>query len=150
MKKFVFTLAALYNYKQVQEKQKQIECAEAREKLSELVNRETVLKQSLETATEGYRDSAKKETTVHALMAYSRYTKDLMDQIDQVAGEIVKAQKVLDEKQAELVGILREIKTLENLRQEQYRQYLKESEKEEERIIGDLVSFNTTVPDEDE
>ncbi len=36
----------------------------------------------------------------------------------------------------------REIRAIEELREEQYRAYLEEASKEEERILSDLISFN--------
>ena len=38
---------------------------------------------------------------------------------------------------------MRELKTYNKLRAEQYQEYMKEVQAEEEKEIGDLVSFNT-------
>ena len=41
--------------------------------------------------------------------------------------------------------MVKEIKTIEKLREEQYKAYLEEVSKEEEKVLGDLISFNKTM-----
>ena len=71
--------------------------------------------------------------------AYFRYLRDAREVL---AAKIVKAEEHKEKCQALLITTMRELKTYENLRAEQYAAYLKEVQAEEEKNMGDLVSFN--------
>ena len=64
-----------------------------------------------------------------------------------VRERIKKAEKIVSECQSRLIVTMKEIKTYDKLRAEQYQEYLKEVQSEEEKVIGDLVSF-TTISEE--
>ena len=146
MKKFVFSLQALFDYKLTVEKQQKAELRKAQQFLKELIAEELRLlnayaenERSLEKALRENKDVA---TALSEHDAYFRYLRDALKEIRE---RIVRAEKIVAECQARLIITMREIKTYNKLRSEQYYEYLKEVQSEEEKEIGDLVSFNTIV-----
>ena len=143
MKKFVFSLQALFDYKITVEKQQKAELRKAQQFLKELIAEELRLlnayaenERSLEKAL---RENIDVATALSEHDAYFRYLRDALKEIRE---RIVRAEKVVAECQARLIITMREIKTYNKLRTEQYYEYLKEVQSEEEKEIGDLVSFN--------
>ena len=143
MKKFVFSLQALYDYKLTVEKEQKAELRNAQQRLKELMAEELRLlnayaenERSLERAL---RDNI---NVASALTEHDAYFRFLRDALKEIRERIVRAEKVVAECQARLIITMREIKTYKKLRTEQYHEYLKEIQTEEEKEIGDLVSFN--------
>jgi len=144
MKKFVFSLQALYNYKETVERMQKAELKKAQQRLKELLSEEQRLlnayadnERSLEKAL---RDNI---NVASALSEHDAYFRFLRDALIELRERIVRAEKVVSECQARLIITMKEIKTYNKLRAEQYQEYLKEVQTEEEKEIGDLVSFNT-------
>ena len=146
MKKFVFTLQALFDYKITVEKQQKAELRTAQQTLRELLDEEQRL---LEAYAENERslENALRENIdiVAALAEHDAFFRFLRDALKELRERIVKAEQVVSECQARLIITMREIKTYNKLRAEQYQEYLKEIQTEEEKEIGDLVSYNTVI-----
>jgi len=143
MKKFVFTLQALFDYKQTVEKVQKAELKRAREALGELLKEELRLlrayadnEQSLEKAL---RDNIDVGTALSEHDAYFRY---LRDALREIRVKIVEAEEVVSKCQERLIVTMKEIKTYNKLRDEQYQRYRKEIQAEDDKEMGDLVSFN--------
>ena len=148
MKKFVFSLQALYNYKITLEKQQKAELKKAQQALRELQDEEQRLLNAY-ADNERSLEKALLENTdiVTALSEHDAYFRFLREALIIVRERIVRAEKIVSECQARLIITMKEIKTYNKLRAEQYQEYLKEVQTEEEKEIGDLVSFNV-VSDE--
>jgi flagellar FliJ protein len=143
MKKFKFTLQALYNYKHTVEKLQKADLRRAQQALQELLDEERRLEQayadnerSLEKAL---RDNINVAT---ALTEHDAYFRFLRDALKEIRARIVKAEEVVRKCQERLIITMKEIKTYTKLRNEQYQKYLKEVQAEEDKEMGDLVSFN--------
>jgi len=146
MKKFVFSLQALYDYKLTVEKQQKADLKIAQHRLKELLAEEQRLliayaqnERSLEKAL---RDNLDIVTALSEHDAFFRYLRDALKEIRE---RIVRAEKLVAECQSRLMLTMREIKTYKKLRAEQYQDYMKEVQTEEEKEIGDLVSFNVVA-----
>ena len=144
MKKFVFSLQSLFKYKQTVEKQQKAELSAAQQALRALRDEEQRLmdayaenERSLENAL---RDNV---NIMSALSEHDAFFRYLRETLIELRVRIAKAEKVVSVCQARLIATMREIKTYNKLRAEQYQEYLKEVQSEEEKEIGDLVSFNT-------
>ncbi|MCL2046246.1 MAG: hypothetical protein FWG88_07655 [Oscillospiraceae bacterium] len=144
MKKFVFTLQALYNYKLTVEKTQKAELKIAQNALSELLDEEQRLleayaenERSLERALRENKNIPK------ALEEHDAYFRYLRDALLELRERIIAAEEYVAQCQERLIGTMKEIKTYEKLRAEQYYEYLKEVQLEEEKEMGDLVSYNT-------
>ena len=146
MKKFKFTLQPLYNYKLTVEKMQKAELQKAQQALRELLDEEQRLLQaytgnerSLNEALAGNKDIAA------ALQEHDIYFKYIRDELTVIRERIAKAEEAVAKCRRLLTKTMKELKTYTKLREEQYQRYLKEVQAEEDKEIGDLVSFNTVA-----
>ena len=144
MKKFVFTLQALYNYKLTVEKLQKAELKRAQQALRELLDEELRLlrayadnERSLEKALRENIDVAS------ALTEHDAYFRFLRDALKEIRERILEAEDVVTQCQNRLIITMKELKTYLKLREEQYFEYLKEVQTEDDKNMGDLVSFKT-------
>ena len=144
MKKFVFTLQALFNYKQTVEKQQKAELRNAQLALRELQKEELRLLEAYAENERSLEEALRSnENVVAALSEHDAYFRFLRDALKEIRERIARAERVVSECQARLITTMREIKTYTKLRAEQYQEYMKEIQTEEEKEMSDLVSFNT-------
>ena len=142
MKKFKFKLQPLVKYKETIERMQKEELRRAQEALKELQWEEQRLLQayadnerSLEEALE------KNENVAQALSEHDAYFRYLRDAIKVVREKIVKAEQVVINCQEKLIVTMKELKTYDKLREEQYQEYLMEVKAETEKEMDDIVSF---------
>jgi len=143
MKKFVFTLQALYDYKLSVEKNQKAELKKAQQALRDLIDEELRLLQAYadnERSLE--RALIQNEDVVPALSEHDAYFRFLRDALKEIRKRIARAEEVVAQCQERLIITMKEIKTYKKLRDEQFHEYMKEVQAEEDKEIGDLVSFN--------
>ena len=143
MKKFVFSLQPLFNYKMTVEKQQKAELKKAQQALRELLEEELRL-QNAYTENERSLERALRENTdvTSALIEHDAYFRFLRDALKELRLRIVEAEEYVTQCQAQLITTMKEIKTYTKLREEQYQIYRKEVQSEEDKEMGDIVSFN--------
>ena len=143
MKKFKFTLQPLYNYKLTVEKLQKAELRKAQQALRELLDEEQRLLDAY-AENELSLEKALRENidVITALTEHDAYFRFLRDAIKEVREKIVKAEEVVRKCQERLITTMKELKTYLKLRDEQYQEYLKEVQIEEDKNMSDLVSFN--------
>jgi len=143
MKKFKFTLQALYNYKQTVEKLQKADLRRAQLALKELLDEEERLLCAYADNERSLERALRENTDVStALIEHDAYFRFLRDALIKLRERIVKAEEVVLKCQERLIITMKEIKTYNKLREEQYHRYLKEIQAEEDKEMGDLVSFN--------
>jgi len=143
MKKFKFTLQALYNYKQTVERLQKAELSRAQQALDALLNEEQRLLRAYASNERSLEEALRKgENIVAALSEHDAYFRYLRDALIEIRKKIVEAEEVVRLCQERLILTMREIKTYLKLRDEQYHAYLKEVQAEEAKEMDDLVSFN--------
>ena len=146
MKKFKFTLQALYNYKLTIEKMQKAELQKARQALRELLDEEQRLLRAYAGNERSLKEALIENTDVAAALSeHDAYFTFLRDAIKEIRVRIAKAEEVVAKCQERLIITMKELKTYAKLRKEQYQAYLKEVQTEEDKEIGDLVSFNTII-----
>jgi len=143
LKKFKFTLQALYNYKLTVEKLQKAELRRAQQALQELLDEEQRLRgawydneRSLEAAL------IKGENVATALSEHDAYFRYLREALIAIRKKIIKAEEIVRQCQERLILTMKEIKTYLKLRDEQYQAWTKEVQAEEAKVMDDLVSFN--------
>jgi len=148
LKRFKFTLQPLFNYKITVEKLQKADLRRAQQALRELLDEEQRL---LNAYAENERslEKALRENinVVAALGEHDAYFRFLRDALKELRERIVIAEELVRKCQELLIVTMKEIKTYNKLRAEQYQEYLKEVQIEEDKNIGDLVSFNTIIED---
>ena len=143
MKKFKFTLQALFNYKVTVEKMQKVELKKAQDALAELVAEEIRLLQAYADNEESLTRALEENLNVaQALSEHDAYFRFLRDALKAIREKIVEAEEIVRQCQERLIVTMKEIKTYTKLRDEQYIAYKKEVQAEETKEIEDLVSFN--------
>ncbi len=146
MKKFAFTLQGVNDIALATEKQLKIEMQRIMERLRrvilEIENTQSELSalkaRCLQLMRLGDMDS-------QTLVQYEHYFEKL-----EAALQVLKQTKMQIEREKEKclqaqIENRKELKTLEKLREKQYEEYLSELRREEEKAIGDLVAFRSTI-----
>ena len=148
MKKFKFTLQPLYNYKLTVEKMQKAELRKAQQALRELLDEEQrLLRAYAENERSLARALRENIDVATALVEHDAFFRFLRDALVELRERIKKAEQVVRECQDRLIITMKELKTYVKLRNEQYQEYLKEVQIEEDKNMGDLVSFNKITED---
>jgi len=142
MKKFKFTLQALYNYKMTVEKLQKAELQKAQQILRDLLDEEIRIlnawadnERSLEAALK------KGENVGAALSEHDAFFRYLREALIELRKRIVRAEELVRQCQEKLIITMKEIKIYLKLRYEQYLAWLKEVQADEAKTMDDLVSF---------
>ena len=144
MKKFEFTLQPLFNYKQTIERLQKSELRKAQQVLRELQDEEQRLLQAYAENERSLEEALRRnENIVAALAEHDTYFRFLRDALNEIHERILKAEKIVAQCQERLITTMKELKTYRKLRTEQYHEYMREMQSEEEKNMGDLVSFTT-------
>ena len=142
MKKFKFTLQALYNYKLTVEKLQKVELKKAQQVLQMLQDEEKRILQAWADNERSLEEALRKgENVGAALTEHDAFFRYLRDALIEVRKRIVKAEEIVRQCQDRLILTMKEIKTYLKLRDEQYQAWMKEVQLEEAKEIDDLVSF---------
>ena len=142
MKKFKFTLQALFNYKLTVEKLQKAELKKAQQALRELLDEEIRLEQAYANNERSLERALHENVNVAAaLTEHDAYFRFLRDALKELRERIVKAEEVVVQCQNRLITTMKELKTYLKLRNEQFQDYLKEVQIEDDKNMGDLVSF---------
>jgi flagellar FliJ protein len=144
MKKFVFSLSALFDVKKTLRDKLQGEYAAAEAAYRAAVEKKEALEKTLDEKKEEYEVKTKKGMTVGDLQGYDAYFEEMQGRIKAAARDVEKALREANQKRSELVAVFKEIKVLEKLYEKQYNEYLKELEKSETKAVEDIVSFKVT------
>ena len=146
MKKFVFTLQAVNDIALATEKQLKIEMQRIDDRLRR-VCKEIEDTQSEFRALKARCSAQMRQEGIDSLtlVQYEHYFEKL-----EATLEVLKQTKIQIERekakclQAQIEN-RKELKTLEKLREKQYEEYLSEVRREEEKAIGDLVAYRSTI-----
>ena len=142
MRKFKFTLATLLKIKEAQEKQKKLELAEA-ERLLRVAREElAALYAEFEAKRAEYNEKLKTGADVNDLQAFSMYFTYLRERTELQKVKVKQAEAERLKRQEALVEAMKGVKALNKLKETQYEAYLQELKVEQEKEIGDFVSFN--------
>lgn len=144
MKKFVFSLNALYEVKKAQKDRLQTELAAAEAIYRAAVERKAGLEKTLEDRKDEFETKASDGMTVSDLKGYAVYFEEMQERIKAAVKEVDRALREANHRRNELVSVFKEIKVLEKLYEKQYSEYLKEMEKSETKAVEDIVSFKVT------
>jgi len=143
MKKFKFTLQALFNYKLTVEKMQKADLRKAQNALRELLDEEQrLLHQYADNERSLERALRRNKGIVKALSEHDAFFRFLRDALKVIRERIEVAEEAVRKCQERLIVTMKELKTYKKLREEQYQRYRKEMQIEEDKEIGDLVSFN--------
>jgi flagellar export protein FliJ len=142
LKRFVFTLQSVLAYKQTVEKKQKAELAEIRALLQRLRAQDAELDAAFERTGQSLERALREQKDVPGEMArHDAFFRRIRDEKAALAVKIALAEQERIRRQEALIATMKEIKTLENLKEEQYALYLEETAQEEAKELGDLISF---------
>ena len=144
MKKFVFSLNALYEVKKTHKDRLQTELAAAEAIYRAAIERKADLEKTLEDRKNEFETKAADGMTVGDLKGYAVYFEEMQERIKTAGKEVDHALREVNQRRNELVSVFKEIKVLEKLYEKQYSEYIKDIEKSETKAVEDIVSFKVT------
>lgn len=144
MKKFTFSLQALLHLKESLEKQERNSLAAATRKLNTLAREKDDMLARRETASQEYASKLAGGMMASETQRYTSYFLMMKEALELQDRMIADAQAEIETCRQRLVEAMREIRMYENLRDKQYQQYLQEIQIEEEKAIGDFVSYQNS------
>ncbi|MPM15778.1 hypothetical protein SDC9_62150 [bioreactor metagenome] len=142
MKRFVFSLDALFELKKNLKDKIQAEYAQAEAALDKALCVKVALDKVYMDENERYEQKAQRGITAADAGAHVIYFDELQQAIATATEDVMRAQDEANRKQGLLLEIHKEIKTLEKLRRKQYLEYLAEEEKQEANARDELVAFS--------
>ncbi len=145
MKQFVFTLQSLYDMKLSEEEQQKIRMQQITEKLLKQTQELEDMKKAFSQTRQLYRQRINRGLQAAELNRYNQYFSDLSEAMLLQKEKINQTEKEKEDCLKEQIETKKEIKTLDKLRESQYEAYLHEVKLEEEKTIGDLVSYKATT-----
>jgi len=145
MRKFTFTLQSVYDIALEVEKQRKLEMQRIDDKLKRIVRELTDTITARSNAKHDCLREMAKGTDAQKLLQYEQYSERLQATIRVLEENKAKTEREKEKCLQAQIENRREIKTLEKLREKQYEEYTLELRKEEEKEIGDLVAYRTTI-----
>lgn len=141
MKKFIFRLQKVMEYKEDIEKQKMGELAEAENRLMVEIEKLETLKKR-EQAYLDEIDVMRQQTVIHPveIQALYRYIEKLKSMQNAQRVQINKAKKVVEAKRQALVLATQEKKVLEKLKEKQVQAYEAEVARQEQIFFDEIAS----------
>ncbi len=145
MKKFIFELQTLYEIKKREENFEKKQMRKIEEKLHELSAKLEMLYFELENTNSSLTKEIGNSIKAHNLNHYNNYLKKIFVQTANQKNKIEAENKKKTECMLKLLEIHKELKSLDNLKQKKYEEYLKEEKREQEKIIEDIMSFKVAA-----
>lgn len=141
MAKFKFPLETLLRVNQLKKKQAEGEYAKARKELdmqlavlSELVDKHRILVSNMgQLAAEG--------TTARHMKLYSYYSDLLHRRIESQEQVVARARNDLESIKIKLIGLIREVNVLSEMKERQYYQYRLAIEKRYQKVVDEYASY---------
>ena len=145
MKEFVFSLRALLRYKQTLERLQKAELSQAQAELRALEAQLAQVFEEFERCRGELGETLRENKgVIEALVRYDGYFRHLNTQKKLLLVKIKRAEERRDKCMETLIVTMKEIKAYKKLNKEQYLRYLKEAQAEEEKNMGDLISFDAS------
>ncbi len=136
-----FKLEKVLNYKENIESVKKGEYGETSNKLEKAKNKLMKYKNNKSNLID---QKNTMNTNIGNLKIYGEYIKSINDDIKKQEELISEINRELKIRQEELMIAMQEKKTLEKLKEKDYDEFVKEANKDEEKVIDELNSFNNS------
>ena len=138
---FKFELQPVLSLKEKFEDSKKRELGLANTKHEKLVNEKAKLMLMHDEVYDEIRNQYDSHINVSHLRQFNQYAKHLNKKMAQKEIEIVKAQKIVDQKRDELIEAVKQRKILDKLKEIRFEQFREEELKAENQIVDEIVSY---------
>ncbi|MDR0819765.1 MAG: flagellar export protein FliJ [Oscillospiraceae bacterium] len=133
MKRFVFRLQRVYEYKKTVERSQKAELAEAVAALDRLMRELARLEDAL---MNGYGGA----TTIQAFEEHALWLERIRDERAELLPKIAEAEQYVEQCRNRLVQTMKELKAYDKLRAEQYAEWRAENDKSERAALEDYIA----------
>lgn len=139
MRQFKFSMQSMLALKEAEEKQAKSALAAAMAQVARLEESRLEMVSGLTAETAAFEEKVKRGISAGDYRASCDYFDSVRAAIDSLSGEIAKAQAVQAQKQSALQEIYKDRKTLERLREEQYKEFMKQENLKESKSLEDIL-----------
>lgn len=141
MKRFVFSMQALYDVEKAKEKQTLTDYAAAQETLRILEEKAQICRERIVQEQAHLDESARCGIFAGAFQNARAYLKGLRQQAASLEQDVLEAREAVEQIQQTLRKIYQDKKALERLRETQYHNFMAEQNAEESKATEDLLIF---------
>lgn len=145
MARFTFRLQPVLNIKRQMEDSLKHELGKALQSLENEKKKLNELKEEKKKCMSEVSSGVTGGMTVNKLRTYNTYISFIKQKITKQTEMVKSAQKIADKHREELVQMVKERKMLEKLKEKQYEQFLKEADKNEQKIVDEIISYKEST-----
>ena len=141
---FNFKLEKVLNYKETVENEKKTKFAQIKQRLHKeesLLDDYYKQKKSIIEEKNSFNENIK----AGELYLYNLYINTINKKIERQKSIILKTKEELNKAKDEMLNAVKEKKIFEKLKENKYEEFISEQEKEEEKIVDNLVSYKTAT-----
>lgn len=139
MKKFVFSLQRLYEVKKISEDQLLIEQERISKKLRELQNRKDQMIRRFYNEKESFEEDCRRGIRASGMQSYGEYFEFLMKAVKKQDALITECLQEKEKCTQLLLTLMNEMKVLEKIKEEQFIEYNKELQKNDDKMLEDFL-----------
>jgi len=141
MAKFIFRLQSVLGLKEKMEDMKKNEFGKAVSELASAQQKKMELEQDKALCINKLRNSIDTGIDPQKIQQYNQYIDNLKHLLARQEIYIQKCEEIVEQKRSELVEAMRERKTLEVLKENDYEEYIEEEKRSEQKIVDEIVSY---------
>ena len=141
MAKFKFSLETVLKVDKLRKKQVKTEFARAQEYLARQHKVLSDMHEEMSLIAADMTSMAIKGATVNSIKMYADYTQVLRQRIRQQEQIVKRAEKQVEEIMERLVSLMKKTNVLSQLKEQQYRDYIAELEKKQQKAIDEFTGF---------
>jgi len=141
MPKFIFRLQSFLNFKKQLEKNVQNELGIATQKLQSEILKLRRIEEDIENYLNEFRAACTGAVRPEKVKELKTYLEHLYDREQEQKLNVKREQENVDKIREKLIGIMRDKKVLENLKDKNFQEFLSEQEKSEQLLTDELVSY---------
>ncbi len=145
MKRFVFSLQSWYGMQLSLEKQHKLQIGMIEARINAGKDQLAALNGCFDRTKYEFTGEVSQGMVVHRACHYGSYFESAKTSMTALQMHIAQLEEEKEEWMQKLVHVRREIKLLDNLRENQYREYLDEAKKQQDKFIDDLVSYKVSI-----
>jgi len=145
MKKFEFSLTALYSMKENNEKQQKMQLKNIQNEINDLESKIAAVNADYAKAKDEFGDNVTTGLGASHATNYGDYFSKLRTVAEQIAIKKNKLERKKEKVLAKLIETRKEKVMLEKLRDKEYEEYLSEIKKKQDKELDDFFSYQVTV-----
>ncbi len=145
MKRFVFSLQSWYDMQLSLEKQHKLQIGMIEARIHASKDQLAAVCGCFDRTKCEFTDEVSQGMAVHRAYHYDSYFDSAKTSMAALHMHIAQLEEEKEEWMQKLIRVRKEIKLLDNLRENQYKDYLVEVKKQQDKFIDDVVSYKVSI-----